>query len=166
VVGGTVEISRSSLCNLVKMIASNDLLVCKIESCGYSCLHVFVDTTTPCNLNGIDVFGVLCNHMIDDSNAANTRYPNDSSDLSADIFRYGILCRAIPSFFSCSYLHACCICLFCDNKAGCSFDYDDNCYHRQRCHSNLNLHHNMCDASLSIHYNAANNHFSCLYNTT
>ena len=82
---GTTEISRSSLCNHVKMIASNDLLVCKIESCCYSCLHVFVDTTTPSNLNGIDVFGDLCNHMIDDYNAANTRYPYDSCDLSADI---------------------------------------------------------------------------------
>jgi hypothetical protein len=52
---------------------------------------------------------------------------DESGDLNVDIFRYGILFHAIPSSFSCSYLHAYCICLFCDNKASYSFNYDDNC---------------------------------------
>jgi hypothetical protein len=121
-----VVISRSLVCSHVKMIASNDLLLYKAEGCCYSCLHVLDDATTPCNLNGIDAFGDLCNHMIDDS-GSNTSYPNGSDDLNVDIFRYDNLYHAIPSSFSCSYLHACCICLFCDNKTSCSFDYGDNC---------------------------------------
>ena len=143
--------------------ASNDLLVCKVECC-YSCLHVYVNATAPCNLNGIDVFVDLCNHMINYSDAS-TSFPNESGGLNVDIFRYGILFHAIPSSFSCSYLHAYCISLFCDNKASYSFNYDDNCWPRQRCHSNLNLHHSLSDSSLSIHYDAANNHFSFLCNT-
>ena len=109
------------------MIVSNDLLVCKVECCCYSCLHVFDGATTPCNLNGVDVCVDLCNHMMIDDSDANTSYPCDNDDLNVDIFRYGIPCHAIPSSFSCSCLHACCIFLFCDNKASCSFESDDKC---------------------------------------
>jgi hypothetical protein len=125
VVDIVVVISHSSLYNLVTMIvADNDLLVCKIECC-YSCLHALTDATNLCNLNGVDVYGDLCNHMIDYSDA-NTGYPSDGNDdPNVDIFRDGNLCRAIPSSFSCSYLHACCTCLFCDNKA--SYSFEDSC---------------------------------------